>query len=101
VSFKGDSTKGEEGYKDLIVYPNPVKPGYTGEIRIKGLSDKSNIKITDINSNVIYETTSSGGMATWNGKSFDGSYVGSGVYLIFVLSEDGQQSAITKLLIVR
>jgi hypothetical protein len=101
ISFRGDASKGADDYEDLIVYPNPVKPGYTGEIRIKGLSDKSNIKITDINSNVLYETTSSGGMAKWNGKSFDGSYVGSGVYLIFVLSEDGQKSAITKLLIVR
>ena len=55
-----------------MVYPNPVYEDYNGEIVISGLKNDTNVKINDIAGNIVYETYSNGGTATWNGKNFDG-----------------------------
>jgi hypothetical protein len=54
-----------------------------------------------VNGNVIYQTISNGGIATWDGMNADGSRVSSGVYLIMCTSPDGSQHAVTKLLVVK
>ena len=84
----------------MVVYPNPVRPGYEGLIAIKGLVGDSDVKITDIAGNVIYETLSLGGQAIWNGKSFDGRRAASGVYYVLSVSPDGQQNHVAKILFV-
>jgi hypothetical protein len=38
-----------------------VRPEYTGTVKVAGLLNKANIKITDIEGNLVYETTSEGG----------------------------------------
>jgi hypothetical protein len=48
-----------------------------------GLTDKANIKITDIEGNLVYETTSSGGTIEWDTTAFGKYKVASGVYMIF------------------
>ncbi len=100
VSFIGNATEGEGNFSKVFAYPNPVRPEYSGDIYIKGLTDKTNVKITDINGNLIFETTSQGGQAIWNGKSLSGYKASSGVYLVFAVSKDGNDTAITKILIV-
>jgi hypothetical protein len=61
----------------------------------------SQVRITNVNGNVIYQTISNGGIATWDGMNADGSRVSSGVYLIMCTSPDGSQHAVTKLLVVK
>ncbi len=100
VSYRSDATSGEENYDDLAVFPNPVRESYTGDIIIKGLIEESTVKITDISGNLVYETTSNGGTASWDGRNFYGKRVGTGVYLIFCSDELGEQSAMTKVLFV-
>jgi len=100
LSFLGNATEGGESFKEVFAYPNPVRPEYEGDIYIKGLTDNTNVKITDINGNVIYETVSEGGQAVWNGRSFSGYKASSGVYLVFAISKDGEETTITKILIV-
>ena len=100
VSFIGNATEGGDSFGEIIAYPNPVKPGYDGDIYIKGLTDKTNVKITDISGNVVSEVTSQGGQAVWNGKSLNGGKVASGVYLVFAISKDGESKAVAKILIV-
>lgn len=101
VSFLGTSTKPSDGLGEVYVYPNPVRPNFVGTVKISGLTDKANIKITDIEGNLVYETTSSGGTIEWDTTAFGKYKVASGVYMIFVASEDGLDSTVKKVMIVR
>ncbi|MCL9769368.1 T9SS type A sorting domain-containing protein [Flavobacterium sp. HXWNR69] len=101
VSFLGTSTKPSDSLGDVFVYPNPVRPNFTGTVKISGLTDKANVKITDIEGNLVYETTSSGGTIEWDTTAFGKYKVASGVYMIFVASQDGMDSTVKKVMIIR
>ena len=100
VSYKSTATEPNDNFTDVYVYPNPVREDYDGEIVIKGMISEANIKITDISGNIVYETTSLGGQALWDGRNFDGRKVATGIYLVFCTNEDGSKTYITKLLVV-
>jgi hypothetical protein len=100
-SFRGTATKGNDKYKDVYAFPNPVPTAYTGTIAIKGLIEKSNIKITNISGGVVYETKSEGGQAVWDGNNLYGERVESGVYLVFCTTTDGAETEVTKLLFIK
>ncbi len=101
VSFKGTSTAANDNLSNVYVYPNPVRPEYTGTVKIAGLLDKANIKITDIEGNLVYETTSEGGTIEWDTTAFGKYKVASGVYMIFVASQDGTETKVKKVMIIR
>jgi flagellar hook assembly protein FlgD len=84
----------------VYVFPNPVRPDFEGDITISGLVENSTVKITDISGNIVFETTSQGGQATWDGRNFDGARVATGVYLVFLSNEDGSKTHVTKLLFI-
>lgn len=98
ISYRSTATAGSGNFKQVYVFPNPVKPDYSGPITVTGLVSKVNLKITDITGNIVYETTSLGGQAIWDGRDFSGNRVHSGVYLIFITNEDGSKTHIAKLL---
>ncbi|WP_445713717.1 type IX secretion system anionic LPS delivery protein PorZ [Flavobacterium sp.] len=101
VSFLGTSTKPSDSLADVFVYPNPVRPGFVGTVKISGLTDKANIKITDIEGNLVFETTSAGGTIEWDTTAFGKYKVASGVYMIFVASQDGTDSTVKKVMVIR
>ncbi|MDR0229021.1 MAG: T9SS type A sorting domain-containing protein [Flavobacteriaceae bacterium] len=101
VSFRGDSTEGKEDLSSAFVYPNPVHPDYKGDVKISGLMDKANVKITDIEGNLVFETTSTGGTVTWNTYGFNGRMVSSGVYLVLISNSESNQKTVKKLMIIR
>lgn len=101
VSFKGTATKANENLNDLYVYPNPVRPEFEGTVKIAGLIDKANVKITDIEGNLVHETTSEGGTIEWDTTAFGKYKVASGVYMIFVSAQDGIETKVKKVMIIR
>ena len=101
VSFKGTATKPNDDLSNVYVYPNPVRPEFGGTVKINGLTDKANIKITDIEGNLVYETTSSGGTIEWDTSAFGKYRVASGVYMIFVAAQDGVDTTVKKVMIIR
>ncbi|ESU29132.1 hypothetical protein FLJC2902T_11730 [Flavobacterium limnosediminis JC2902] len=101
VSFQGIATKPAEDLSQVYVYPNPVRPGYEGTVKISGLIDNANIKITDIEGNLVYETTSEGGTIEWDTKAFGKHKVASGVYMIFISADDGVETKVKKVMIIR
>jgi len=101
VSYKGTSTSPSDNLNNVYVYPNPVRPGFEGDVKISGLIDNANIKITDIEGNLVYETTSEGGTVLWDTRAFGKHKVASGVYMIFIASEDGTETKVKKVMIVR
>lgn len=101
VSFKGTATKPSEDLANVYVYPNPVRPGFTGTVKIAALTNKANIKITDIEGNLVYETTSEGGTIEWDTTAFGKYKVASGVYMVLVSSQDGTDTIVKKVMIIR
>lgn len=100
VSFQGDAYAESESLSDASVFPNPVRPNFFGNVVVRGLQQKTRVKITDIAGNLVYDTTSEGGSISWNLRSFSGARVRSGVYLIFITSKDGLDSAVKKLMVI-
>jgi ligand-binding sensor domain-containing protein len=101
VSFKGTSTKPSDNLQDVYVYPNPVRPEFTGTVKISGLISSANVKITDIEGNLVYETTSIGGTIEWDTTAFGKYKVASGVYMIFIAAEDASETTVKKVMIIR
>ncbi len=100
VSFRGFATGGGDIHQDVYAYPNPVHPGYDGYISVRGLVSNARVKITDISGNLVWETIAEGGQAVWNGKDLRGRRPSSGVYLVFSTNEDGEETAVTKILFI-
>lgn len=101
VSYKGNATTGADDLKNVVVFPNPVRPNFTGDVSITGLMDKCNVKITDISGNLVYEAIAQGGTVLWNTKAFDKYKVASGVYIVHISSDDGVEVESKKIMIVR
>jgi hypothetical protein len=100
ISYMGDASAGAKGFDNVEIFPNPVRPDFTGSVSIRGLMNNATVKVTDISGQLVYETTSNGGFASWDGRSMNGSRVSTGVYLIFAANKDGSQTHVGKLLFI-
>ncbi len=78
-----------------------MREDFTGEITITRLMQNSIVKITTVSGKLVHQTKSLGGNAYWDGRNFAGQKVKTGVYIVYVSTEDGEQSGVTKILIVR
>jgi hypothetical protein len=83
-----------------VVYPNPVRPGYTGLVGISGLPNNAVVKITDIAGTLVYQAQATGGTLAWDLRAGNGKRVKAGVYLAFSATPDGSQSCISKIAVV-
>ncbi|MFH6961299.1 T9SS type A sorting domain-containing protein [Flavobacterium plurextorum] len=101
ISFKGVATGANDDLSNVYVYPNPVRPTYSGTVKVAGLLDKANIKITDIEGNLVFETTSEGGTIEWDTTAFGKYKVASGVYMVFISAQDGGETKVKKVMIIR
>ena len=101
VAFNGTSTAARDDLENVYAFPNPVRPNFTGNVTIKGLTAKANVKITDITGNLVFETTSEGGSVQWDTTAFGKYKVASGVYLILITSDDNLQTKVAKIMIIR
>jgi hypothetical protein len=101
VSFKGIATKARDDLNNAYVFPNPVRPEYEGTVKIAGLTDKANVKITDITGNLVYEAISEGGTIEWDTTAFGKYKVASGVYMVFISGQDGVETNVKKVMIIR
>lgn len=117
LSFNSGSSLPQGDLTNAYVYPNPVRPNFNtvgDKIKIKDISENVNIKITDIEGNLVAEAESrrnlrhkgynleiDGGTAYWNGKNLANNSVASGVYLIMLSDLDTFETRVLKLMVVR
>ena len=102
-SYQSDvNSINEEMNKDNVwVYPNPVKPDYTGLITITGLTNKADIKIVTSNGALVNKGTSNGGIYQWDGRDLKGKMVTSGIYMVETATSDGSKGTVCKIAIIR
>ncbi|MFK7832932.1 MAG: two-component regulator propeller domain-containing protein [Winogradskyella sp.] len=127
LSFKAGGSSPEDSLEGAFAYPNPVRPEYNilgfndlndinKGVKISGLTERVNIKITDIEGNLVAEAQSNvnlrsssanynfaidGGTAIWNGKNLSNNVVRTGVYLVMISDLDSFETKVLKVLIVR
>ena len=117
VAFKTGGSSTSSSLKDVYIYPNPVRPGFNmteDKIKIKNISENLNIKITDIEGNLVAEAQSNvnlrykgynleidGGTAYWNGKNLANNTVASGVYVVLFSDFDTFETKVSKIMIIR
>ena len=103
VSFFGDATDPAASLdkNNVLVYPNPVRPEYAGNICITGLAYDTNVKIVNAAGKLVNEGTSVGGEYTWNGRLASGKKCTSGVYYVLAADSEGKKGVVTKFLMVR
>jgi ligand-binding sensor domain-containing protein len=100
-SFRSTATEPVSTQEKVLVFPNPVPPGYTGSIAIRGLTNNALVKITNLYGALIYQTRALGGQAIWDGKNTNGVKVASGIYLIICRDDSGVEKIATKITIVQ
>jgi hypothetical protein len=102
ISYRGEALEGGIIHKEnALVFPNPVRPEYRGPIAIKGLARDSDVKITDINGQLVFETQALGGQAIWDGRDYTGRKAATGVYLVLGTTTKGfeePKSVVAKIL---
>ena len=101
ISYRNDAKVASESFGEIIVYPNPVPPKYEGVITIEGLANNAEIRITDSQAKLVYQTKANGGKATWNGYRLDGTKPNSGVYFVFGVNQDGSETAMGKFIFIK
>jgi hypothetical protein len=99
-SFRSTATEGGNTNSDVLVFPNPVPPGYNGTIAIRGLVNNAIVKIIEPNGRLVFQTRALGGQAVWNGKDYKGGNIASGVYLVLVSDEGRQEKLATKIVFI-
>jgi hypothetical protein len=106
MSYRSDATEGGTFNKpedQILAFPNPVRPDYQGPIAVKGFARDANIKITDANGSIVFETKALGGQAIWDGKDFNGRRVSTGVYFVLATNTrnlDAPEAVVAKILVM-
>jgi ligand-binding sensor domain-containing protein len=101
MSFRSTATEGGTSNENVLVFPNPVPSGFSGTIAIKGLVANADVRITDINGQLVYRTKALGGQAVWNGLDYKGHRPQSGVYLIFSSDTQGEETHTGKVVFLK
>ena len=101
ISYRGTATEGKSAHDAVAIFPNPVRPNFTGLVTISGLVTNATIRITDVAGKVVYKTQAAGGTATWNAANFDGTRVQTGVYMIFSADESGEETFVGKVAVIQ
>ncbi len=99
-SFRSTATEGGPTNSNVLVFPNPVPPGFTGTIAIRGLVNNAVVKITELNGRLVYQTRALGGQAVWDGRNYRGQKIASGVYLVLVSDDGKTEKAAAKIVFV-
>ena len=102
-SYVSDATETntEMTTDNVWAYPNPVEPGYTGNITITGLSLNADVKILTANGAIVNEGHSNGGTYVWDGCDQKGRRVASGIYMVATATSKGEKGTVCKIAIVR
>ena len=102
-SYVSDATQAEEELRgsDVVAFPNPVRPDYTGPITVRGLTQDSEVKICTVTGQLVYSGHSNGGTFTWNGLNKRGRRAASGVYHVIANTADGKKAVVCRIVLIK
>lgn len=87
-------TSSQKSPSNVKIYPNPYKPntngGYVHFVNLPDLGNGSKIKIFTFLGELVQEIDVSGTSATWDGLNKHGNDTASGIYIVYVQSNDNK-----------
>lgn len=87
--------------QNIKIFPNPVRPGFSGKVTITGLTEGAEVKIVSANSQLVARGTAIGGSFLWDVRSSaSGERVAPGVYYVFMADADGSESVAGKMVVI-
>ncbi|WP_185113327.1 type IX secretion system anionic LPS delivery protein PorZ [Chryseobacterium aquaticum] len=101
VTYQGDVADVTSNFGNVLVYPNPVVyANFKGKVTIKGLAEKTNIRITDAAGNIVHSAVARTGYYEWDLNNQKGQRVASGIYFVLMTNEDASDKATAKIAVV-
>lgn len=100
ISYRSDASEGKPFHQHVKIFPNPVLPGFNGQVGISGLASNVVVKITNVSGRLVKELHAAGGSTSWNVADYNGVRAESGVYLVFSSSSDGKETFVGKIAII-
>ena len=85
-------------------FPSPYRIPSQYPLTIDGVPEKSSIQIMTLNGTIVATIEANqinGYQAFWNGLDDNGNFVGSGIYLILIISQKHKTSIMKKLAVIR
>lgn len=100
VTYQSDVREVSANFGEVLVYPNPVVyANYKGNVNIRGLAERTNIRITDAAGNLVHQAVARGGSYQWD-LTNRGQRVASGIYFVLMTNENGTDKATAKIAVV-
>ncbi|HTE28837.1 MAG TPA: two-component regulator propeller domain-containing protein, partial [Chryseolinea sp.] len=99
ASFRSGATRSGTS-QSVKVFPNPVTSSFVGTVGISGTPQDAIVKITDITGKLVFQTKASGGTALWQVQDNKGRRVSTGIYIVFVVTPDGEERLASKIAVV-
>lgn len=100
-SYKSDATAGGDRNEQVLVFPNPVPPGYNGIIAVRGLVNNATVKIVELGGRLVYQGRAAGGQFTWNGRDANGKKIATGIYLVYVSDDSRKEQVAAKIIFIQ
>ena len=103
VEYGGQARDPQESLSEsnILVYPNPVRPGFDGYVTITGLTSQSTIRILSNSGKLVHTGTSNGGSYSWNLTDVNGNPVPAGIYHAVITTLDNNTSESTSITVIR
>ena len=98
VSYRSSASETISTNYSITIFPNPVAPYYEGPIAMKGFANNAIVKVTTLDGKLVFQTRALGGQAIWNGKTYEGNKVATGIYLVFARDDEGFEKSVGKII---
>lgn len=110
VAYNSDIASHGDALSEVYGYPNPALKQHS-EVTIvgadgQGLPFGTNVKIVDVAGNLVFESNTIeelspyGGKIVWDKTNLAGNPVASGVYIVLLYNEAGQQTSSSKIAVI-
>lgn len=102
-SFRTNVTSSHEtlAESNVKIFPNPVRPEYSGNVTIAGLTEGAEVKILSTGSQLVARGNAVGGSFVWDVcQTTTGRRVAPGVYYVMVATHDGKKSVAGKIVVI-
>ncbi|MFH1096427.1 MAG: VWA domain-containing protein, partial [Candidatus Desantisbacteria bacterium] len=77
---------------NILIFPNPFKPGSGEKVNFQGLMDNATIRIYNLAGELAWEKQGIvDGKTTWDGKNNEGDLVASGTYIYIITDVNGHK----------
>ena len=103
LEYISDANPSAANYDNVYVYPNPVRPDFTGLLTITNLMSNSYLKITNARGETVKQWQAEGGTATWDCADQNGQRMPTGMYNLYASQrqDDPSPRKVAEFLIIK